>query len=561
MKNTGKKSKIWVMVALLTIVSCKDLDDLNINPNGVEPNSANPNQVMPYVLSEYPKNLNNLSFGITMGIMQQVQLDGWFGDANGYYFGRRDWKPYYDLLTNNKLVYDRAVEEGFEFHQGVALIMKSMIFGLITDLWGDAPYTTALQGELGSEDAIRPTYDAQETIYAGILADLETANTLLSKESSEYIGIDEKADIWYGGDPAAWRKLANSLALRFYMRISSKKADVSKTGIEKIMANPDQYPVITTTSEDALLDWPGTTVGTSFPTAVAYDISESNYSRIKMDSLFVARLLDLDDPRIAVFAEKVEIPLVVNNGAPAGTDHIITVSGKQYRELSPDKVDGIDINTNADYVGLPTQILAPGSYNLNPNSSTQGAPNPHVSQISRMYREKNGPFLKVRLMTAAEVHFILAEAAVKGWNVGTAESHYNEGVKASMDSWGVSGDYADYIAGDAAFDGARALEQIIEQKWIASWSAATEAWFDYRRTGLPGLKKGLYAFKMSPEDDDQPAVPVRFPYGDSEVGLNSSNVNAASSKLKSTRYTQQDGANSGWSKPWLLQDTNMPWKD
>jgi len=540
------------MVGLLTVMSCKDLTELNVNPNGVDPNEANPNLVMPYVLSEYPKNINNLSFGITAGIMQQIQLDGWFGDANGYYFGRRDWKPYYDLLTNNKLVYDRAEELGFEYHQGVALVMKSMIFGLITDLWGDAPYTTALQGEGGSVDEIQPAYDSQESIYAGVIADLETANTLLSKEKSEYIGIDEKADIWFAGDPTRWRKLANSLMLRFYMRISTKKPDVAKAGIEKIMADAAKYPIISTASEDALMDWPGTTAGTSWPTAVAYDISESNYSRIKMDSLFVGRLLALDDPRIAVFAEKVKIPLVINNAAPPETDRIVTnPDGSQYRELSPDVVEGIDINTNPDYVGLPTQLMAPGSYNLNPNSSTQGAANPHVSQISRMYREKNGPLIKVRIMTAAEVHFILAEAALKGWNVGTAESHYNEAVKASFDSWGIAGEYGAYISGDAAFDGT--LAQLIEQKWIASWSAATEAWFDYRRTGLPALKTNDYAFK--------PVLPVRFPYGDNEVGLNTANANAASGKLKTTRYTQQDGANSAWSKPWLLQDTGMPWAD
>jgi hypothetical protein len=550
MKN---KSKIWIMAGLLTVMSCKDLSELNVNPNGLEPTEVNPNLVMPYVLSEYPKSINKLSFEITAGIMQQIQLDGWFGDANGYYFGRRDWKPYYDLLTNNKLVYDRAEELGFEFHQGVALVMRGMMFGLVTDLWGDAPYTTALQGQGGSADEIQPAYDSQESIYAGVIADLETANTILSKEKSAYIGMDDKADIWFAGDPTRWRKLANSLMLRFYMRISAKKPDVAKAGIEKIMADATKYPIISTAADDALMDWPGSTSGTSFPTAVAYDISESGYSRIKMDSLFVARLLELEDPRIGVFAEKVEIPLLVNNAAPEGTDHIITVSGKKYRELSPDVVEGININTNTDYVGLPTQLMAPGSYNLNPNSSTQGAANPHVSQISRMYREKNGDLIKARIMTAAEVHFILAEAAVKGWNVGTAESHYNDAVKASFDSWAIGGEYGDYISGDAAFDGSNALEQIIEQKWIASWGAATEAWFDYRRTGLPDLQTYDYAFK--------PVIPVRFPYGDNEVGLNAANANAASSKLKTTRYTQQDGANSGWSKPWLIQGTGKPWAD
>lgn len=556
MKNTRKKNKIWIALALvLAASSCKDLSELNVNPNGVGPNEVNPNLVMPYVLSETPKNMLNLSLSITSGVMQHTQMDGWFGDHNSYYFGRRDWKPYYDILTNNKLVYDRSVELGYEFQQGVALVMKGMIFGLITDLWGDAPYTSALQGELGGSANIRPTYDSQESIYDGVIADLEEANTILSKDKSEYTGLDEKADILFHGDPLRWRKLANSLMLRYYLRISSKKPDVAKAGIEKILADASRYPIITSAADDAALEFPGTSAGTSWPTAVAYDISESNYSRVKMDSLFVGRLLDLDDPRIGVFAGKVQIPLLLNPGAPEDTDHIITVNGKQYRELSPDVVDGIEINTNPEYVGLPTQLMGPGSYNLNPNSSTQGAYNPHVSQLNSMYREKNGPLLKMRILSAAEVHFILAEAALKGWNVGslTAPQHYEEGIKASFETWGVSGEYSSYIAGNAAYDPAQALEQIMEQKWIASWTAATEAWFDYRRTGLPALTTGDYAFK--------PALPVRFPYGDSEIGLNQVNAEAAASKLKTTKYTQQDGTNSAWSKPWLLKDTGKPWED
>ena len=80
--------------------------------------------------------------------------------------------------------------------------MKSFMFGLITDLWGDAPYTNALKGELLGEN-IKPSYDSQDVIYTGILADLETANTLLSKGSEEYKGIVGNADVFFKGDPAA----------------------------------------------------------------------------------------------------------------------------------------------------------------------------------------------------------------------------------------------------------------------------------------------------------------------------------------------------------------------
>lgn len=549
MKIANKKSKIFSVLFLSLFVSCQDLTELNINPNGVDAGTVNPNLVLPFVLTSMAQNINGLGFGDAAGIMQHTQKDGWFGGHNSYYFGAVGWEGLYSILNNNKLVYDRSVELGLEFHQGVSFVMKSMIFGWITDLWGDAPYANALKGDqLG--DNLRPAFEDQETIYAGIIADLETANTILSKDKSAYQGIVDEADVFYGGDPTLWRKLANSLMLRYYMRISSKKPDVSKAGIEKIVANPDQYPIITSSDEDATMGFPGTSAGTSWPHAIAFDISENNYSRIKLDSVFVETLLQLDDPRIGVWANKVAIPLVVDASFPPGTDEIVTDNnGKKWRHLSPDVVGDVYVNTNPDYVGLPTQIPQPSLYNLNPNAATQGAYNPHVSQLNSMYKEKNGPLLKARILSAAEVHFILAEAALKGWNVGSAQMHYEEGVKASFETWGVEGEYDTYIAGNAAYNGT--LEQVMEQKWIASWTAAAESWFDYRRTGLPDLKTGPYAFRS--------VLPVRFPYGDSEIRLNTAKINVALERLEVTGYTQSDGLNSSWSKPWLLQGTGEPW--
>ena len=81
----------------------------------------------------------------------------------------KDWDSYYSMLRTNKLAYERAVEEGLEFHQGVTLVLRAMIFGRITDFWGDAPYTNALNGDEGSTEYLFPEFDSQETIYKGII--------------------------------------------------------------------------------------------------------------------------------------------------------------------------------------------------------------------------------------------------------------------------------------------------------------------------------------------------------------------------------------------------------
>jgi hypothetical protein len=547
MKKISKKLILFSLLFCGLTFSCKDLTELNENPNGVAPESVNPNLILPTVLTEAAKIYVNLGYQDIAGVVQHTQKDAWSSGHNDYdWGGDQSWNSYYDVLRNNDLLYNRAVAMKLEFHQGVALVMKSFMFGLITDLWGDAPYTNALKGELGGTQDIKPTYDDQSVIYAGIIADLEKANTLLSKSKADYSSIIDNVDVYYGGDPVKWRKMANSLLLRYYMRISAKQPDIAKAGIEKIVANATQYPIISVNTDDAAMSFPGNSEADSWPANTVIDASGSNYRRIKMCATFVEKLQGLKDPRLAIWAKKVEVPLVVDASLPAGTDKI--VDGKRY--LSPDKVGNTQVDTDPDYVGLPPSFSAlPSAYNLNPTPG-QTSFNPHVSFLNEIYKAAKGPLLKVRLISASEVHFILAEAAQKGWAAGGAKGHYEAGIKASFTTWTVGGSYDAYITQTGvAFD--NTLKQIIEQKWIASWTAATEAWFDYRRTGLPELKAGPAAKRQ--------ALPLRFYYMRDELNINKVNAQQALSKLQITNFSQADKENSPWSKQWLVQGTNKPW--
>jgi hypothetical protein len=199
-------------------------------------------------------------------------------------------------------------------------------------------------------------------------------------------------------------------------------------------------------------------------------------------------------------------------------------------------------------VGIPPSTFAAGAYNLNPNLE-QGVFNPHASQLNDRYKNAQGPLLSSRLISAAEVHFILAEAALYGWAPGSPESFYNEGIRQSLNSWAVGDSYDDYIAG-APYSG---LEDIMLQKWIASWTAAAESWFDYRRTGLPDFQTGVSAIR--------PALPLRFYYHfNDEISVNTENAEAAIEKLEATQFKGEDITNnSAWSKMWLLQGTDKPY--
>jgi len=247
-----------------------------------------------------------------------------------------------------------------------------------------------------------------------------------------------------------------------------------------------------------------------------------------------------------VWANKIQIPLELVSGEEV--DQI--VDGK--RQISQDIVDkyelawSVGVDYDAEYVGIPPSVFAAPQYNLNPYLE-QGVFNPHASQLNDMYKESKGNLLLMRIMSAAEVHLILSEAALYGWDSGSAEDHYNAGIQQSFNAWGVGGEFGSY---SAPYNG---LESIIEQKWIASWSAAAESWFDYRRTGLPDLQTG--------ESAKRAALPLRFYYHDSdEISKNKVNANAAITKLEPTQYKGNDDSNnSAWSKMWLLQGTNKPY--
>jgi len=555
MKKFNIKFIAVTLSMLLVFGACHDLDDLNINPNNPDPEVTDLNLLMPTIIINLGQNIVSLGIGDIAGVMQHTQKTGWSSGHNDYDWNNpgQSWGGYYDILRNADEFYSKAVQEELEFHQGVGLILKACTFGLITDLWGDAPFSEALKAEEGP-DFYKPVFDSQQDIYHGILAYLEEANTLLSKNSSEYSNINPTQDVLYGGDVTKWRKFANSLALRYYMRLQAKEPSVAQEGISKITGDPSKYPIITSATDEANVAYAGTSPGTSWPINMVFNIDPlGEYMRRKPCATLVETLQALNDPRLGVWAEKVEIPLVLVAGT--GVDRI--VDGK--REISKDVEeeflakwvgeDDLYVDYDQEYVGIPAQTFSAQAYNLTPNYTQQAAYNPHTSQLNEMYKETSGPLLQMRLLSAAEVNFILAEAAHYNWAPGNAENHYANGIKESFNAWGVSDQFDSYLEG-APYNG---LESIIYQKWIASWTATAESWFDWRRTGLPDLKTGPSARRE--------VLPLRFYYNINEdLSTNRDNAEAAVERLQPTQYLGTDPTkNSAWSKMWVLQETGKPY--
>jgi len=562
MKLVKNIAIIFLLIPLLLVTSCdNDLVEINENPNGVEPSVADPNLLMSAVMTGLATTTTSRGYGNDTGNAAQfTQRDSWSSNRYDWETGTI-WSKNYEFLRTNKVAYDRAVELGLPFHEGVTLVLKSMLFGNLTDYYGDIPYSEALQGiELEGE---RPAYDSQESVYKGIIADLETASSLLG--AANYDGVLPDQDVFYGGDASKWQKLANSLALRYYMRLSEKLPAFAQAGVASTLAKP----LISEIDEELVLNYIGGIEDQSWPNSGQFG-SASDFYRVKPCTTLTDKLKELEDPRISVWFAPVAVPTKVVPAAevPGGGD-LAEADGVRY--INSETLDANNyaiysaatyaadlqadkklIDTSSVYVGLPVAVSSvdPYEYNLNSEGS-RGGTNAYVSRMNEIFNQKDdgGNLLKARLFSYAELSFLKAEAAVRGWG-SDAEGNYLEGIKASLDVWGIGDSYADYITNTGvAFDGT--LDIIMQQKWIANMFNGDEAYMDWRRTGLPDLKAGPFA--------REDVMPLRFIYPSDEIDLNSANNAAGAASLEGTPYSTTDSNDSPYARPWIVQDVSKPW--
>lgn len=583
--------RIWASVLMLALLvtSCEKFDTLNRNPNSLTPQDAAPDYLMTNVLINTATDYGNLGSGILSGAMQHTYQDAWGGTYSSYDWATTDWSGVYARLRDNAYLLDLAEANKWNFHKGVALVMRAFNFGYLADYWGDAPYTAALKGNLDGKENRFPVFDSQESIYNGVIADLKAATVLLAGGTAAHPEITPntiKSDLYYAGNPDKWLKLANSLLLRYYMRISAKK-DV-KADVEAIASK-----VFTSNADDCAMTLPGLDAATSYQKNSAIG-GISNFNRNKMCATMVTKMDALKDPRIIIMAEPIGTRTKVDATKFTAGDAttLTTVSGgiryinpaaataQKYKQFNianytTERPRGAQLtavtnyyDTSAVYVGIPISYAGylDFNYNLNTTGAQSTSINAFVSYMRRsIYEQKSHPLLKQRMASYSEICFDLAEAALKGWSVGgTAKDWYEKGVKASFDLWtvfssyqsevnayaGCVKDYASYIAQPTvAFN--NTLDRIMEQKWIASWQASSEAYLDWRRTGLPALTIGYSSMRG--------AIPLRFAYHNNELQSNTANTTAAIGKLEATTHNATDGNNSAWSKMWVIQGTGKPW--
>lgn len=537
----------------------EELTEANRNPNGIDPTEADPNLFLPSIMQGTARRYTHRGYGHFGGVMQHMQEDGWFTGYNNYQWTPENWNHWFAYLRNNEFVLERAQNRGFTFLEGITTTMKALAFATMSDMWGDVPYTEALKARDESE-IIFPTFDSQEVVYKGAIEDFKKSAKLF--ELGDVTGSPGGADLYFQGNIQNWHRFANSLIMRYAMRVSEKLPELAKRELEAVYQSGIYIKDHTEDVKRPFYD------SDPWPTAESTSSSGSGFLRRKPCQTLVDALYKYNDPRLSLWFAPVHCRWVEDYSLDKPKDDFIRKNGiltdilslthKEYlseidqgnvftRHYNPDLL-GKHLDTNY-YVGVPPQMPEPSIHNENPTPG-QIVQNQHVSQLTPMFAARTDDRLQSQVMTAQEVHFILAEAALKGWNVGQAENHYNEAIRQSFEMWGIGDQFEAYIQQpEVQFNGS--LEQIIEQKWIAGFTHALESWYDYRRTGYPELQVGPGAV--------QPAVPVRIQYGENELQFNENQIRAALDRLEETPYSQAQGKNSQWAKPWLIQGTGKPW--
>lgn len=569
---------------ILSVTSCQDLTEINQSPDQLSAREINLKYVLTSVLSGSANNyIYNYTYpgGATISeaiqYLQRDYID--FQGPNTFIWTPVSFNGPYSMVKNSQYIFENAQFEVLEgnqkFYTAVGQIMRSFWYGYLTSLHGDIPYSEAMLAEKGN---FMPVYDSQKDIFKGILEDLKSANDLLAQVSS--VDGASASDVMFQGDVLKWRKFANSLRLRFLLRLSEKITDASAMGIDvkaefnAIVSNSSSTPIFTSNSDNASIAYLGNAPANSWYGGPLWFSNRSEFYRRKPCATFVDELRKGMDPRLTTFIRPVDTQLKISEQSPSYTK---LPNGQIVRNVSASTPGIADINTYR-FVGLPPALQDPNLYNLystidfnaikalSPNVYTDLASNPGVSYLGDIYAENANPLVKAVLMSYAELNFILAEARLKEWiTTSTAVDYYQAAVVASMrqyniadgsikvyDSntdaiiaWNESSFLANLANKFTTADASERLTQLMTQKWLACFMTP-EFWFDWRRTGVPNLGANLVLGSNGNK------IPVRIIYPTEEKNLNSRNVAAAVTKLEPAEDTQ-------WGKMWLLQGTNKPW--
>lgn len=504
--------KSVVLIALLIGAGSCDKDFEEINTNPIEPTTLDP----VYLFSDAQRTSAVNTLGYQAAIVQQVQIPYSGNPAGGNLnvVNETQSAPIFnDLYTlsirNLTAVINMTKDDPDRSNlYNMARIWRAYCFQILVDTYGDVPYFEAGKGFL--ESTYLPKYDEASVIYEDIIQEYQQATDALEPD-----GDIVQGDLFYGGNVEQWKKLGNSLLLRTGMRYT--EIDEAKAqSVVTAAVDPARGGVITSNEDNAYVPYSPVFIHPFSAPLMATE--RLNYY---VGAPFVDYLQSTDDPRLEYIAVKYEKPAEPLESI--GTEN----TNPEDQQGMPYGYDDTNIATAPGFPGKIGTAFAYSQFNRRT-----------VLQLDR----------PEFLVTHAQTALLLAEAAHRGYIPGaeaTAEEYYEEGVRAHMEQMeaysGVTEDAiinitpeetAAYLAQpEVAYEPARALEQINEQYWVASFLQYHEAWANFRRTGYPELEPINYPGQDPSVNDTGGGFIRRLPYPLRERSVNTANVDEAIARM------------------------------
>ncbi len=430
------------------------------------------------------------------------------------------------------------------YYTGIAKILKAYEYSLVVDVWGNVPYSEAQQLTGNTQ----PHYDDDAVIYPKLIAlltegitDLNAASSLLTPGTNSLIYTNGGN---FANARAQWIKFANTLKLRLFIHYSKIDPTFSNTqittlintaGITFLAANADNFQM------------PFFDIANQRNPISAFEVSRPGY--LYADQRMLSIMNPKFDPRRPYYFtsfpyQGIPAPVTLSTSAATVAGNVLTFASTTGAATNM-VITGTNIPAGttstavtATTITLSNNVTGAGvgagaSIIISPNAfvgvsaaAPPASPNSNYSRIHTFLRGNvtagvAPPFTysgaaPQRMLSFAEYNFIRAEAALRG-APGSAQAFYTAGITASMQEVGVNAaQIADYLAANGTLSGSTAqqIQQVIEEKYIASFGVSVEPWSDYRRTGFPALTVPTNAISSVT------AVPRSLFYPQSEIDLN-----------------------------------------
>lgn len=416
------------------------------------------------------------------------------------------------LVNVPKMIGFATTEKLTNSYTALGHFIRASKFFYLTMHVGDIPYSEAF---LADEENYSPKYDTQKDVFLGLLNELDKADELFQA------GEDFEGDPVYNGSITQWRKAVNVLQLKLLINLYKKSEDSDLRIKERFQTIVNSRPIFTSNADNCQLvhadrdneKYPFYKEGNNY---IVYN---------QVSSIIIDTLKKLEDRRLFYYAKP----------TPKANEQGMNPSDW-------DAYNGVE----------PTLTFA---------EIQKKVEEKNVSQLNNRYTQipEGEPTF---LLSYAEMNFILAEAAARGFFNGNAKSYYEEGIRASMkfvaDNTPDESDYHhnmkltdDYInnyltGSNVAFASTfeHQLRQIITQKYLTTFlQTAFNGYYEYRRTGIPVIPINPLSNRNEPTDK----MPVRWMYSSNEYTYNKENVNEAVSR-------QFGGNDTENGIMWILQD-------